>query len=223
MDAVPNNLPEKKKNLFARLSLVFLIIGIFPGMGLLLLTGLIPGILLEISIALGVISLIKIKINPDIKGKTLSITTITLASILLALILFMSLATGGHGRGRYSNPAFSEPEPLLASQSEPITLSRQSISAYSGEPVFIKANVYNTLSYEKDFLMSVECNPPTLIRNQVSSHQIISPSEQSTLIMQMTLSRESGTYICKVYAVNISNTDTETAYTYSKEIILEIR
>jgi hypothetical protein len=100
-------------------------------------------------------------------------------------------------------PDAGEIEPRSASSSEPLTLSRESVTVASGKSFTLKANIYNFNATDTYFSLTSTCSGTTLFSKTTSDDVIkISPGDQKTMKILLTVDKTKprDVYLCSVKA-----------------------
>ena len=100
-------------------------------------------------------------------------------------------------------PDPGEIEPVAASSSTPITLSRESVTVASGKSFTLKANVYNTYPVNKTVELTASCGTTDLFSKITSDEsQKIEPGDQKTfkILLSIAKTKPRDVYLCSIKA-----------------------
>ncbi len=156
--------------------------------------------------------------------------SITAIIILILAIVVLGLALGfirgmfGKVTKQIDQLISAEPEPPIASRSDPLTISRENIIVDPGESSVIKVSVYNPTGKEwKGATPFVECTQDILSENQSQKRTIKQGEARNfNVILSFSDSIAKDNYLCvlKVEITNASNQ--KEVVDYQKDIVVKV-
>lgn len=155
-----------------------------------------------------------------------SIVILVIAIVMLGLIL-------GFVRSKFSDVdkqlSIAEPDAPTATPSDPLTISRESITASANEKIALKIQVYNAHTASSPGTFSLECNNQVLTADtnklQYSTKNIGTDSVEKFTLLAKIPSLAKDKYICTLKSQGTGPADTanpEVGTDVTKELLLTI-